>query len=264
MTESSLLDRILEPGALTAVFQPVFDIGEGGTLRLHAFEGLTRGPVGTNLEGGDVLFEYVRRKRQQDVVDRLCVGRVFATSKELLADAPISVNVHASTIGRDDTFVQFFTGSAATHGVALNRIIVEVVEHIGLWDSRQFLRALDLLRAVGVRIALDDVGIGQSNFKRILDCKPEYLKIDRYFVHGINADPARRAIVESIVLLGDRFGSLVIAEGVQDPEDLEVITSLGVPLAQGWGLCPARSAADLRFLTTTSARLSAFNFRRAS
>lgn len=263
MTEQSLLDSILAPGALTAVFQPIFEIRKDGVLALHGFEGLTRGPKGTNLEGGDVLFEYVRRKRQQDVVDRLCVGRVFADAGSMLSDSTISVNVHASTIGRDGTFVQYFTACAATHALPLDHIVIEVVEHIGLWDSRQFLRALDLLRAAGVRVALDDVGIGQSNFKRILDVKPDYLKIDRSFVHGIHHDDGRRAIVESIVLLGSRFGSLAVAEGVEDPEDLEVITSLGVPLAQGYGLCRARAASELRFLTG-AVPLHAFQNRRAS
>ena len=236
----NLLDRVFEPGALTARFQPIFEIDCGVVRRIATVEGLVRGPKGTNLERADVLFEYVRRKRQQGPVDKLAVQAVLAAATPVPDDCSISVNVHATTLGQEPGFTRFFFDTAAANGIRLDRLTIEIVEHMGLWESTVFLRTLDELRKGGVRVAMDDVGIGQSNLQRIVDCRPDYLKVDRYFISGVDADRYRRAALEAVVLLADRIDATVVAEGVGTTGELETVCNLGVTLGQGNGLCPAR------------------------
>lgn len=244
MREPSLLDSVLEPGGLSVLFQPIVEVN-GGAPRVHALEALVRGPQGTNLESADVLFEYVRRKHEEMLVDRACVEAIFAAARELPDGLGLSLNVHASTLSRDLEFLPFLGDAADRRGLELARLTVEIVEHAPPWDGPSFLSALAGLRQIGVEIALDDVGLGQSNYRMILDSKPDYFKIDRYFVHGAHADFHRQAVLESVYRLARTFGARVVAEGVEEPSDLLALKALGIGLVQGNLFSPPRPLAEL-------------------
>ena len=233
-----LLDQILEPGGLTVHFQPILEL-RGEQRRLYGLECLIRGPKGTNLESADVLFDYVRRKREESLVDRACVKAAFENARDVPGRPHISINVHASTLGRDHEFLVFLGDIADVNAISLNEVTVEIVEHAPPWDGRSFLGALEGLRRIGVSIGLDDVGLGQSNYRMILDCRPDYFKVDRYFALGCAKDPYRQAVLESIHELARRFGGRVVAEGVELAEDLEAIRAIGIDLVQGHLFSPA-------------------------
>jgi EAL domain-containing protein (putative c-di-GMP-specific phosphodiesterase class I) len=232
----SLWDRIIEPDGLTTVFQPIFRLA-GGRRLPFALEALTRGPKGTNVERSDVLFEYVRRKRREPEVDLLAIAAALREARGLPGASALSLNVHASTLERDPKLAGWLAGAAAANGIPLERIIIEIVEHAPPWSGPQLLTALAELRELGVRIALDDVGLGQSNFRMILDCRPDLLKIDRHFVAGVHADPHRRAVLETISDLARRLGGEAVAEGIEDQRDLDTVADLGISLVQGYLLC---------------------------
>jgi len=242
MTDS-LLDQVLAPGGLSAVFQPILEIGPWGTS-VHAFECLTRGPAGTNLESPDVLFEYARRKHAEATVDHACVETALRAGRSLPAESKLSLNVHASTLSRDHEFSVFIGDMAEVCGISLDRLVIEVVEHVSPWDRPSFLNALDGLRAIGVLIALDDIGLGQSNYQMILDTRPDYFKADGYFVRGCRSDFYRQAVLESVAGLATRFGARVVAESVEDEGDLETVTRLGIDLVQGWLFGKAAAATE--------------------
>jgi EAL domain-containing protein (putative c-di-GMP-specific phosphodiesterase class I) len=242
--KDTLLDTILEPGGLSVVFQPVYEL-ERGARRLHYLECLIRGPRSTNLEAPDVLFEYARRKRAEALVDRACVATALRVASELPGGPDLSINVHASTLGRDPEFLVFLGDTAESHAVSLDRLTVEIVEHALPWDGPRFQSALAAMRAIGVRIALDDVGQGQSNYRMILDCRPDYFKLDGYFVGGCRGDFYRQAVISSVVDLASKFGARVVAESVEAEGDLDTVTTLGVDLVQGHLLARAMPAAKL-------------------
>ncbi|MGH9944403.1 MAG: EAL domain-containing protein [Pyrinomonadaceae bacterium] len=245
MKHRSLLDRILEPGSLSVVFQPILEKGAGGSWGIYSLECLIRGPKGTNIEKADVLFEYVRRKREERLVDRACVAVAIRGASELPGNFNFSLNVHASTLGRDDGFTSFLGDIAESNGVQLSRLTVEIVEHTHFWDKISFNHSLEELRRMGVRVALDDVGTGESNFRMIIDCHPDMFKVDRYIVENCHADFYRLAVLDSIAYLARRFGAQVVVEGVSTEADLEAVQSLGINLIQGYLFCAALPAAEL-------------------
>lgn len=240
----TLLDAILEPGGLSVVFQPIFEISPEGR-RVYAYEGLVRGPRGTNMESANILFDYVRRKREEPRVDRACAELALREAARLPAEARVNVNVHASTLGRDPEFLVFLGDTADVNGIAPERLTVEIVEHAPPWDGPTFLSALSALRSIGASVALDDVGLGQSNFRMILECRPDYFKVDRFFAAGVHADYHRQAVFESVAQLARRFGGRVVAEGVESEPDLAALVRLEVDLVQGHLLSPARPLAAL-------------------
>jgi EAL domain-containing protein (putative c-di-GMP-specific phosphodiesterase class I) len=246
MNRSTLLDQILAPGGVRPVFQPIYRTSpDGGTQELHGLECLIRGPRGTNVEQAPVLFEYVRRKREEIAVDRACAAAALATASRFAGTSRLSINAHATTLARDPHFAGFLCDSAERAGIDPSRLTVEIVEQGPPLDTLTFARTLEGLRARGVRIALDDVGVGSSNLKMMLDCRPEYFKIDRYFVSGVGESPGKRATLEAVAHIAARVGAEVVAEGVETKEELAVVSSIGVPLIQGYLFCTALGVEEL-------------------
>ena len=113
------------------------------------------------------------------------------------------------------------------------RVVWELSEEPG-WphDARS---AADLRRRLpGGRLALDDVGSGWADLERIVLVRPDYIKLARALVAGIDRDSARQAVVRGLLTTAAAVGAVVIAEGVETEEEAETVQRLGVPLAQGF------------------------------
>ena len=166
----------------------------------------------------DALFAYSRYKHAEFSVDRHCIARALAEVGPVPTDFRVSVNAHASTLGHCADFTSWLCELAASHGLEPTQLTVEVVELSPDWDKLAFRRTLDELRHASIKIALDDVGLGHSNYQMMLDMRPDYFKIDRYFVHGCGADPYRHAVVASIAKLAAELGGMAVAEGWKFPK----------------------------------------------
>lgn len=240
----SLLETILDPKQLSVRFQPIFRIADGDR-QVHSVEALIRGPRGTHFESALMLFDYVHRKKEERAVDYSCLNAIFAEAEKLPRDLRINVNAHAATLGQQPGFADSFRRRAHKHGLSLDRFTVEIVEYAPNCDIPELLHTIAELRDAGVRIALDDVGLGQSNYRMMLDCYPEYFKLDSYFVRGLRNDPKRRAVVESVVAFGRALHSAVVAEGVEAMEDIALLSDMGVEFVQCNLLCPALTLEEL-------------------
>ena len=239
-----LHDTILDPDQLSVRFQPIFRIGDREN-QIHSVEALIRGPRGTHFESAQVLFDYVRRKREERAVDYSCLAAICAEAVHLPPDLRINVNVHAATLGQGPGFVESFRRRVKKHSLSLDRFTVEIVEHAPTCDIPELSHTIAGLRNAGVRIALDDVGLGHSNYRMMLDCHPEYFKLDAYFVHGLRDDSKRRAVVESVVAFGRALQSSVVAEGAESTEDIAMLADMGVEFVQCNILCPAVTLEEL-------------------
>lgn len=245
MSERRLIDAILEPGALSVRFQPVYDVSDR-ELRWHYVECLIRGPRGTSAEQPEILFEYARRMNREAEADRASLATILHAARALPAQTRLGVNVHASTLARDPEFLPFLGDAARHSGIGVERLVVEIVEHAPPWDVAALRNALDGLRSIGADIALDDVGLGHSNFKMILECRPSYFKIDRYFVHGAEPDFHRQAVLASVAQLALPFAARVVAEGVESEADLRAARAAGIHLVQGYYFGKPCSGTDFK------------------
>lgn len=243
-TDRTHLDTILEPGSLSVVFQPIFEVGAPAPV-LFALECLIRGPRETNVERPVVLFDYVRRKHAEAAVDRACIETALAAARRLPFCPRLSLNVHASTLGRDPGFPAFLLDTAQAAGIGPRRLIVEIIEHSPARDVPSFRKALEALREAGLAIALDDVGLGQSNYKMILDVRPEIYKLDQYLVSGAWNDPFRQVILDSLARMVRRLGARAVAEGVETTRELVAVEATGIDLIQGFLYSQPLTDADL-------------------
>jgi EAL domain-containing protein (putative c-di-GMP-specific phosphodiesterase class I) len=256
MVPPTHLDTLLRPESIRTLFQPIYDIA--GDPSVFAFEGLSRGPAGSNFESPDIFFSYARHKRAEHLLDRICIGLVLERSRDLPREARISVNVHASTLtAGGGTFAPFLAAELHRAGVEPSRLIVEVVEHALAWNPHDYAASVDELRAIGVDVALDDIGVGLSNYRMMIDTRPSYLKIDRYLVAGCAFDSRRSVILESIYELAEKLAATVIAEGIETEADLARLRTIGIRFVQGFLFSPPQPAAaftrhELESLRATS------------
>lgn len=234
----NLSETIMDPVRLSVRFQPIFTICDQ-VSQIHSVEALIRGPRGTNFERADVLFDYVRRKKAEAAMDRTCLCVIARAVTKLPLHLRINVNVHAISLMQKAVFSDFFLDLANRYSLAPDRFTVEIVEHGPACDADALVETLTSLRAAGVQVALDDVGLGHSNYRMMVDCHPEYFKLDSYFVKGLNGDRTRAAVVESLITLAKALGSRVVAEGVESSEDSLWLARVGVEFAQANLFCPA-------------------------
>jgi len=145
----------------------------------------------------------------------------------------ISVNVSSKAFEQEDFLEQVRTALAHS-GLAPHRLQIEITESTALADTSRTRSILTALRADGVRIALDDFGIGFSSLAQLRDLPVDSLKIDRSFVQEALEDRKTAAIVDSITLLARKLQLDIVAEGVESLEEVAHFESLGVTHLQGF------------------------------
>jgi len=137
----------------------------------------------------------------------------------------------------------------AKTGLPTSALVLEITESVMLDESARTERLLVALRALGVRLVVDDFGTGFSALGYLRRHPVTGVKIDRGFVDGLGRDPEDEEIVRAVVAMSAALGLSVVAEGVETAAQCTVLRSLGVVLGQGrrWGLAvdPDRFAALL-------------------
>jgi EAL domain-containing protein (putative c-di-GMP-specific phosphodiesterase class I) len=119
----------------------------------------------------------------------------------------------------------------------LDAVVIELTEQVEIDDYEALGLALAPLRHAGAIVAVDDAGSGYASLQRIMRVRPEFVKVDREFISGIDTDDAKSAVVETLGAFASRLDAWLVAEGVERQEELDELIRLGVPLAQGLALC---------------------------
>jgi diguanylate cyclase len=164
------------------------------------------------------------------------------------APAPVvSINVSARQF-RDDAFVETVRTSLETTGIEPKQLRLEVTETLLLNDMEHAISFLTQCRALGVRLALDDFGTGYSSLSYLHKFPVDAIKLDRSFVTGLTVDPAAPKIVNAMSVLARDLGLDVIAEGVEQPAEVEILKSIGIPYIQGFVFGRACALADAGLL----------------
>jgi EAL domain-containing protein (putative c-di-GMP-specific phosphodiesterase class I) len=241
---TDIATQLLQPGALRVEFQPIVRI-VADDVQVYAVEALCRGPRGTSMARADVLFDYARRKGVECAIDLACIAEIFAAYAHLPAHPLLSINIHAATLAGVDHFADGFLAAAENVGAAPDRLMLEVVEHRGPAAVDTLCSTLQNLRAAGVHIAVDDIGAGASNFRMVVDCHPDHMKIDRDIVRGCSSDRWRRAVLASIASLACECNATPVAEGVENEADLQTVIDAGIDIVQGWLYARSSPAPEL-------------------
>jgi diguanylate cyclase (GGDEF)-like protein len=146
----------------------------------------------------------------------------------------------------------------ATYAVPARRLCLEITESALMDDPAQAQAHLDELAALGIKLSIDDYGVGQASLAYLKSLPVDELKLDRSFITAITESPRNAAIVESTIMLSHALGLTVVAEGVETPAELRWLREHGCDIAQGYGIARPMTAAQLQdWLAEFAARTTA-------
>jgi diguanylate cyclase (GGDEF)-like protein len=243
----SALSSILAQSGLHSLFQPIISLSE---RRIVGYEALSRGPSNSPLHSPIALFAVARQAGRLSELEIACRESACRRFSEQQLPGKLFLNVSPESLleashqpGRTLQLLQDF-------GIPPSQVVIELTEQTPTDDFQLLQNALHHYRAMGFSIALDDLGAGYSSLRLWSELRPDYVKIDRHFIDGIHQDALKREFVGSILQIAKASRAQVIAEGIELPEELAVLTEMGVDLVQGYLLCrpqehPPRDARSL-------------------
>lgn len=223
-------------GDLYVAYQPIVN---ASTEELLGFEALVRWRRdGVTVEPGSFLEVAAETDliTQIDtfVLTQAC-RQIAAWSKESSARHPLTVSVNLSgrQLARPD-LVDLVSVALSESGLEPDRLILEITEGTLMTDLAATMIALAGLRRIGVKLAIDDFGIGYSSLSYLQKFQANIVKIDRRFVEHCHETSSDAGIIEAIVSLARAFGMCTVAEGIETQEQLAKIRELGCDAAQGY------------------------------
>jgi EAL domain-containing protein (putative c-di-GMP-specific phosphodiesterase class I) len=187
------------------------------------------------------------------VIDEAC-RQIAAWDSEGAMRLRVSINLSAVQL-RDPDLIETLAHSLASHRVAPERLELEITETVLMDSAEDYLTTISAIRKLGVKLSLDDFGIGYSSLSYLNRFPLDRLKIDRAFVQDMLEAQADLAIIRAIIDLGHELGLRVVAEGVESEHQARILRDIGCDELQGFLFSKALSPADL--WSWSSARLAA-------
>ena len=225
------LDHILDNVRLMTLLQPVLNLVDG---RVMGYEALSRGPSNSPLHAPQTLFRVAEQHGLLTDLDWACVRTALRTFAKLKLPGRLFVNLSPSSLLDTSFAPEAMLAALADVGLASHQVVVEITENATSLDYAFLRKAVAGLRAVGIEVALDDLGEGFSSLRMWSELKPAFVKIDKHFIASIHQDPHKVQFVRSIRQLAEGAHSCVIAEGVESASELAVLKDLGIRYAQGY------------------------------
>jgi sensor c-di-GMP phosphodiesterase-like protein len=233
------LRTAIKAGELVPYYQPVVDLASG---KLVGCEVLVRWkkpsgeviPPGTFIplaENSGLIFELTTRLME---AARDEVAAVYSTRPGL----KLGFNVHADHFLKD-RIVADVHHVFAQSSIRPSQIMLEVTERAPLADLTDARRTIAALQALGVKVAIDDVGTGHGGLNYLLKLGVDAIKIDKMFIDAIGTERYSNAIIETLVELSRTMKIDVVAEGVESFEQVEYLREHGIHMAQGHVFAPA-------------------------
>lgn len=241
------LQTILQEQSIYSVYQPILSLESGAIV---GYEALTRGPAGSPLHSPLQLFRFAEQYGQQYVLDRIArekaIGGVRLESQQQL----LFINI-SSQIIYDPNFMPGRTLELLQrYGLQPHNVVFEITERSSIEDFSLAKKILEHYRKQGYRIAIDDAGAGYSSLQAIAELHPDFVKVDRSLIENIHKDKIKECILETFVAFAQKMNICLIAEGIEQLDELVKLTRLGVQYAQGYLLAkpstgPAVVAPDI-------------------
>ena len=236
---------LLTRRSLDIVFQPIVSLYTGAVIGAEALARFPDLPA----RRPDQWFTDAATVGLGEELELLAVRTALARVGTAVPDGvDIWVNISPATIESGELYKLLIADGLDES----RRVVLEITEHASIDDYPAFLRKRDELAALGVRFAVDDAGAGYASFAHILRLQPDFIKLDRDVVNGLDHDAAKRALVAAIVMFAMEVRCAVIAEGIETKEELDAASLVGIDAVQGFFV--SAPAADHAGWTTSASR----------
>ena len=230
----SQLDDAIEKGEVWVAYQPKLDLATNEIVGVEALARWThpeKGPISPT--------EFIGAAEQHDRIEKLtdfildqAVSAIALANRQA---RPLALAVNLSARLLNDPDLPRRVGEClARHNLPPSQLILELTETAALAGSGQDIEMLNRLRDLGVKISIDDYGTGLSTLDYLKKVPAAEIKIDQSFIKSLRDHRSDRVMVQSTIALAHSLGRIVVAEGVEDRETLELLTTMGCDLAQGF------------------------------
>ncbi len=238
--------RALAAGEFTLAYQPKLALGSG---RIVAVEALLRWQ---HPERGSIApARFIPFAEQTGFIREITPWVLESSVRQAAAwhavGLDIAVSANLSTLDLLDPHLgRRVRGLLETYAVPARRLCLEITESALMDDPALAQAHLDELAGLGIKLSIDDYGVGQASLAYLKSLPVDELKLDRSFITAITESPRNAAIVESTIMLSHALGLTVVAEGVETPAELRWLREHGCDIAQGYGIGRPMTAAQLQ------------------
>ena len=216
---------LIDAGQPSIVYQPIYDLE---SRRLAGVEALSRFAT-TPRVTPDVWFNEAAALGVGPRLESSAIRSALTALETLPEDAYVAVNGSPELVSSGEL-------PALLQSVDISRVVLELTEHASVTDYHELTGALAPLRALGLRIAIDDAGAGYASMRHILSIEPDLVKLDISLTRGIDQDRKRRALASALIAFARETDMGIVAEGVETAAELHTLQSLGAKRAQGYHL----------------------------
>ncbi|MFC6077327.1 putative bifunctional diguanylate cyclase/phosphodiesterase [Microbispora bryophytorum] len=249
---ASDLQRALLENQFAIEYQPVVDLA---TSRVTAVEALVRWWRGSTFVPPE---QFLGPAEDTGIIVPLSEWILREACREVAAwrasswDIGLALNLSTRQI-MAPRFVETVAEALSESGLPASALTLEVIEEMLVEDAGETISRLSELRTLGVRLAIDDFGTGYASLAFLRQLPVDMIKIDPSFVSGLGRDDTLTLLTKTIVQLGNDLGLIVVAEGIERPEQLDLLRKMGCTRGQGYLVArpmTARGVDSLRPTTT--------------
>ena len=225
------LRALIAEDRLRPHYQAILDLRTG---RMHGFEGLIRGPSDSLMHAPQNLFKVALLTGQQVDLEAACCRALLRGFKASGQIQKLFLNVSPGSLSHPQIAALLHPAALREAGFPPERIVIELTENQPTYDFQQLVQTANQFRRLGYQIAMDDLGEGFSSLRLWSELRPDYVKIDKHFIHGVSQDPVKHQFLRSLRDIAAKTGALVVAEGIELEADLALVQDLGLDLGQGY------------------------------
>jgi EAL domain-containing protein (putative c-di-GMP-specific phosphodiesterase class I) len=225
------LMELITGGRVYSVYEPIVD---ASNLTVFGYEALARGMGDSDLSAPLVLFGLAEEEGLTFQLDCLCRTKAIEGAVDFPSGAKLFINIRPSSF-HDPAFQPDALKRTLEHcGLGPTDVVFEISEQESISNYDALREKRDAYGAQGFQFALDDTGAGYACLEAVMKLSPEFIKVDRAFVSGIDEDASRQAMVAAFCSIAERTNARIIGEGLDTLEELQTLGSMGIPFGQGW------------------------------
>jgi len=217
--DRTAIQAVIDAATFKPFFQPIVDLWDGSVV---GHEALTRF---RDARAPNLVFGAASRVGLGIDLETACLAAAIEASERLPPSSYLSLNASPELV---------LSGRLGAILADVRRpVVLEITEHVEIDDYTGLRRELKRL-GPSVRVAVDDAGAGYASFRHILELAPDFVKIDLDLVRGVDAEPARQALIAGMGYFAVKRKLRLVAEGIETRKELDALQALAVPYGQGY------------------------------
>ena len=225
------INSIIASKQISILAQSIMEVSNG---KINAWEFLTRGPKNTILESPLQLFAVAKQTNKLFALEMLILEKAFQLIKESNCRERVFLNFTPTSLNNIHLIKEVNRILGKFSSINPKNVVIEVTEQDSIDGLMNFEQNVKDLRNLGFQIAVDDTGAGYASLHTISKIMPDIIKIDRSVIKNIDTDRVKESMLQGLLLVAKETNSLVVAEGIERSEEVQVLTRNKVDLAQGY------------------------------